>query len=430
MSGGPVHASGDGGPRFLKSVAALFSGTVLAQAIPFLLAPVIARLYDAEQFAVFGTLLAVFNILNVLAAWRYDQAIVLPASNAQAGDLVKGAVLLVMGTSVLAAVVLLFFGARLEQTRGLIGLQHLAGALVVLTFLGGVQLVLLQWLLRQRAFPVIARQKVLQSVAVTSLTLLFGWLSWRNGLVSGYVLGWLVYTMATLWIVLRQFPLGKGWDLLRMRHALSAYRDWPLHNAWPAVLNAAASGMAVIFMVAYYDVKVVGEHNFARQYLLVPISMVSVALGQVLFERTATRVRERLSIQADLKRVTWFLVGLALLIALVVTLFGEFLFATILGEQWRYAGRIAGILIWGYVAQLVGSPLGSQLIAMGKVKAAMLFPVFYALLLAVLPLFKHVPAPQFMALLSATEVLAYGGYAALVWWHVRRYETGLPYGNG
>ncbi len=419
-AGKPSGATG-----FFRSVTMLFSGTVIAQAIPFLLAPVIARLYDAEQFAVFGTLLAVFNILNVLAAWRYDQAIVLPASNAQAGDLVKGAVLLVVGTTVLVAGVLLFFGARLEQTRGLVGLQDLAGALVVLTLLGGLQLVLLQWLLRQRAFPVIARQKVLQSVAVTSLTLLFGLVSWRNGLVSGYVLGWLVYSMATLWIVVRQFPLGKGWDLARIRHALFVYRDWPLHNAWPAVLNAVASGLAVIFMVTFYDVKVVGEHNFARQYLLVPISMVSVALGQVLFERTATRVRERLSIQADLKRVTWALVGLSLLIAMVVNLFGEFLFATILGEQWRYAGHIAGILIWGYVAQLVGSPLGSQLIAMGKVKAAMLFPVFYALLLAVLPLFKHVPAPQFMALLSTTEVLAYGGYAVLVWWHVGRYERSL-----
>lgn len=425
MNGSQASAQGRGESGFLRSVATLFSGTVLAQAIPFLLAPVIARLYNAEQFATFGTLLAVFNILNVVAAGRYDQAIVLPKEKAQAGALAKGAILLVAGSTVLAAAILTGFSKQLELVATLPDLHLLTGPLVALTFLGGVQLVLLQWLLRNRAFPVIARQKVLQSVAVMGFTLLLGWLAWRNGLVTGYVWGWLIYTAATCWAVWRRFPLDKAWDPAAIKAALRTYKDWPLHNAWPALLNAVASGMAVIYMVAFFDVQVVGEHNFARQYLLVPISMVSVALGQVLFERTASRVRERLPIHADLKKTTWALTGLAVLIALVVTLFGEPLFATILGEQWRYAGHIAGVLIWGYAAQLVGSPLGSQLIAMGKVKAAMLFPVFFALLLALLPLFRHLPAVRFMALLSATEVLAYGGYTALVWFHARRYERSL-----
>jgi O-antigen/teichoic acid export membrane protein len=414
----------EGGP-FLRSVATLFSGTVLAQAIPFLLAPLIARLYDAAQFAAFGTLLAVFNILNVVAAGRYDQAIVLPRSRERSSDLAKGAIFLVACTTVLVAVLLFIFGARLEQATSLTDLHRLTWPLVALTFLGGTQLVLLQWLLRNRAFSVIARQKVVQSIAVTGLTLLFGWASWRDGLISGYLFGWMVYSALTLAVVFRRFPLGQGWEAVRIKMALRAYRDWPLHNAWPAVLNATASGMAVIYMVGFFDVQVAGEHNFARQYLLIPIGMISVALGQVLFERTATRVRERMPILADLRRVTWVLVAMALVIALVVTFYGETLFAWILGERWRYAGHVAGILIWGYSAQLVGGPLGAQLIAMGKVKATMLFPVFYALLLAFLPLFRNTSPLRFMALLSGTEVLAYGGYAALVWYHARRYEHSI-----
>lgn len=415
----PVRSS------FLHSVLTLFSGTVIAQAIPFLFAPVIARLYDAEQFAAFGTLLAVFNILNVVAAGRYEQAIVLPREREQASDLAKGALFLVACTTVLSALILLLFGKRIEQATSLSDLNRLIWPLVALTLLGGSQLVLLQWLLRNRAFPAIARQKVLQSIAVTGLTLLLGWAAWHNGLVSGYLFGWLIYTAATAWVVLRKFPLEGGWNTLHIRSALRTYRDWPLHNAWPAVLNATASGLAVIYMVSFYNVQVAGEHNFARQYLLVPISMVSVALGQVLFERTAARVRERMPILADLRKVTWVLVAIALVIALIITFSGGTLFTFVFGEQWRFAGHAAGILIWGYSAQLVGGPLGAQLIAMGKVKAAMLFPVFYALLLAFLPLFKHVEPLRFMALLSGAEVLAYGGYVALVWYHVKRYERSI-----
>nr|MBP9080185.1 oligosaccharide flippase family protein [Flavobacteriales bacterium] len=124
MSGQPAPVTAHEGPRFLRSVAALFSGTVLAQAIPFLLAPVIARLYTAEQFATFGTLLAVFNILNVVAAGRYEQAIVLPKERNHASDLVKGAVVLVGFTTALAAVLLFSFGARLEQAATLKGLHR------------------------------------------------------------------------------------------------------------------------------------------------------------------------------------------------------------------------------------------------------------------------------------------------------------------
>ncbi|HMN06646.1 MAG TPA: lipopolysaccharide biosynthesis protein [Flavobacteriales bacterium] len=418
-------ANSQGGRPFLHAVATLFTGTVLAQAIPFVLAPVIARLYNAEQFAMFGTLLAVFNMLNVVAAGRYDQAVVLPKERGVASDLVKGSLLIVAAFSLLVAAVLLAFGPKLEQAIALNDLHVLVGPLVLLTLLAGAQLVMLQWLLRHRAFAIIARQKVLQSVTVTGLTVLFGWLAWYNGLVSGYLAGWVVYTAATLAVVVKRHPLGPGWDWKGIKDALRAYKDWPLHNAWPSVLNAVASGMAPIYMVAYFSVQVVGEHNFARQYLLVPISMVSVALGQVLFERTASKVRNGGPVMSDIRRVTFALLAIALAAALLITFLGEPLFALVFGEQWAYAGRIAGILIWGYVAQLVGSPLGSQLIAMGKVKAAMAFPVFYAALLACLPLFRSLSAERFMALLSATEVIAYGGYAAWVWYHGRQYELAI-----
>lgn len=412
-------------PTFLRSVATLFSGTVLAQAIPFLFAPIIARLFTAEEFAVFGTLLAVFNILNVVVAGRYEQAIVLPRETSAAGHLVKGALSIVVVNTLLFAILLFVLGKGLEQRAGLTGLDKLTWPVAGLVLLGGVQVVLLQWLLRNRAFKVIASQKVLQAVGVTAFTLALGWMAWNNGLVVGYVLGWTVYTLVTFWVVMARYPLGPLWDWKSIRSVLNEYRSWPLHNAWPAVLNALASGMAVFYMVSYYSPVVAGEHNFARQYLLVPLSMVSVALGQVLFERTATAVREQRSIGKDLARITMVLVLLALVLAVGVTLFGAPLFALVFGEQWRHAGQIAGILVWGYAAQFVASPLGSQLLAMGKVKSAMAFPVIFAALLALLPLVKDVDPTRFMALLSGVEVIAYGSYAALVAYHVRKYERGL-----
>ena len=409
----------------LRSVVTLFTGTLLAQAVPFLFAPLIARLYNADQFAVFGTLLAVFNILAVVVAGRYDQAVVLPPDPARAMHLVKGALLVVLCISLTSGLLLFLFGRQLEQSLGLPGLQDVIGPLILLVMLGGVQLVLMQWMLRVRAYGALARQKVAQAIGITVFTLLFGWLAARNGLVWGYLIGWSLYTAITVWTVVRRFPLLPGWEWSGIRAALVAYRAWPLHNAWPAVLNATASGMAVIYMASYFTAEETGQHNFARQYLLVPISMVSVALGQVLFERTATRVRDGVPIRAGLRVVILSLLAAALIIAVIITLFGEPLFAWLFGERWRMAGQSARILVWGYAAQLVAGPLGTQLIALGRVKAAMVFPVLFASLLGILSFAPHGSAMRFMGLLSATEVVAYGAYALWVWHHVRQHDLGV-----
>ena len=75
--------------------------------------------------------------------------------------------------------------------------------------------------------------------------------------------------------------------------------------------------------------------------------------------------------------------------------------------------------------QLVASPLGVVLLALGRVKLTMVFPLIYGVLM-VLPFFaRHMEAMQFMTLLAAIEVVAYGAYLVLVRSAVRAYDQSL-----
>ncbi|HRH71286.1 MAG TPA: oligosaccharide flippase family protein [Flavobacteriales bacterium] len=412
-------------PSFISSLATLFTGTVLAQAIPFLAAPWIARLYDAPQFTLFGAMLAVFNVLNVVVTGRYELAIVQPVDRKDAADLLRGGLVL----SVLMGIVLCI---GLETLHGPLesrfGLQRTGGVLIVLAMLAvfaGLQAFWQQWLLRARAFKSIAQVKVLQAVSITGLALGMGAMGASGGLVLSYLFGWFLFALGSWLVVNRVAPVPGAWDRTRSVAMLRRYREFPLHNAWPALLNALASGAAVMYMSMFYAPQIAGEHNFARQYLLVPIGMISAALGQVLFERTASAVRDGRPVLADLRRVVLSLSAIALVGALLMTAAGESMFAVLFGEAWRGAGKAATILVWGYGAQLVAGPLGMQLLAMGKVKAFMIFPLIFAAMLAVVPFFRDWDPMHFMALLSAVEVVAYGAYAALVWYHVARYDRNL-----
>lgn len=415
-----------GSPSLMRSLLTLFSGTVVAQGIPFLLAPVISRLYSAEQFAVFGTLMALFNILNVVAAARYEMAVVVPASDHESAHLVRGAVAIALGMGVVSFAAMWLLGRSGRIATRLPGLAEVAWVAAVLATLAGMQVALQQWLLRRKRFDTVARVKVVQSVGITVATIALGYAAVRNGLELGYLAGWACFTGATALAVMRREPLVGQAGRAGTLAALRSYREWPLVNTWPALVSAVATGMATFYMASYFDAEIAGQHNFVRQYVLVPISMVTVALGQVLFVRSSERVRAGRPLMPELTRVLQVLVLAALVLVAVMVLFGEPLFRWLFGEHWGFAGTAGRVLIFGYATQLVGSPFGVVLLALRRVRTTIIFPVAFLLLLLVMPLFKHWPPLHFMALLSAVEVIAYAVQALVVFQAVRQHDRSLP----
>jgi O-antigen/teichoic acid export membrane protein len=325
----------------------------------------------------------------------------------------------------LAYALLHFLHGSLEQRTGLPALGAVVGVIGALTTMAGIQLTLQQWLLRNKAFTAVAQLKVLQAVAITALTLVLGWAGFHNGLVFGYAGGWLLFTVATVLVVVVAHPLEGTWEPGRVRQVLVHHRDWPLHNAWPALLNAVGSGLAVMYMTLYFDAEVAGQHNFARQYILTPISMVTVALGQVLFVRTTDLVRDKRPVAPELRRIFQVLLVAGLVVALVLLIGGPFLFALIFGSSWELAGQASRVLMAGYVAQLLFSPFGVVLLALRQVKATKVFPVVYVALMGLPILFRTLPPMSFMGLLSAVEVAAYVALGLIVRNAVLRHDRSL-----
>ncbi|MEO5584941.1 MAG: oligosaccharide flippase family protein [Flavobacteriales bacterium] len=412
-------------PSFLRSVITLFSGTVIAQAIPFMFAPVIARLYGAEQFAVFGTLLAVFNILNVIAAARYEMAVVIPSSDEESAHLVRGAVVISLVMGAISFLGMLLLSGSAGMARHLPGLVDVAWVAAALASLAGLQTVLQQWLLRRKRFGTVARVKVIQAIVITVMTIAFGRMAFRNGLELGYLIGWAAFSIATIVAVARREPLPGKAERSAILQALHRYREWPFVNAWPALVNAVATGMATFYMVSFFSADISGQHNFCRQYVLVPISMITVALGQVLFVRASEAVREGRPLLPELMKVAKVLLLGAILMTVIVELAGPFLFRLVFGKEWEFAGIAARWLIPGYAAQLIGSPFGVVLLALRRVRATLIFPAVFFLLLLVVPVFRHWPPLQFMGLLAGVEVFAYAVLLVIVFRFVSQHDRSL-----
>jgi O-antigen/teichoic acid export membrane protein len=66
------------GSEFSKNFLILFRGTLIAQAIPMILMPVLTRLYSPDEFGVLELFISVSTILGTIANMRYVLSIVLP----------------------------------------------------------------------------------------------------------------------------------------------------------------------------------------------------------------------------------------------------------------------------------------------------------------------------------------------------------------
>ena len=57
--------------EFSKNVLKLISGTTVAQAIPVLISPILARLYNPQNFGDFALFTSFVSILAVMTTFRY-----------------------------------------------------------------------------------------------------------------------------------------------------------------------------------------------------------------------------------------------------------------------------------------------------------------------------------------------------------------------
>jgi len=89
---------------FLKNVATLMTGTVFAQALLVLLAPILTRLYDAESFGVFSLYTSIVGFLTVIACLRYERAIVLPEKDEDAANLLALSMLICFSMAVITII--------------------------------------------------------------------------------------------------------------------------------------------------------------------------------------------------------------------------------------------------------------------------------------------------------------------------------------
>lgn len=341
----------------IRAVVTLLAGGAVAQVVPLLLGPVIARLYRPEAFGLFTQFATVAAALGVVASLRYEQALPLERDEGDARALLALALALA-GGAVLLSVPLAWA-------------LHVAGwlplpALLPLTLLTmGVLQVLVLWVNRAEHFRALAASRVVQHGGAAVLQALLGWLLWR-GSASGIESAWalalaplLAQVLACVWLL--QPAPAQGWRALvvvprsRLQSMARRYRDFACINTPHAFLGAFQDALVVALLMAWSGEVAAGFWGLALRYLKAPATLVGSAVSQALYPRLvrADPVRARQLV----RRLMAVLALPGLLVMGVLLVGGPWLFEFLFGAAWREAGELARALAPYIAAHFVAAPL-------------------------------------------------------------------------
>ncbi|MFG6468669.1 lipopolysaccharide biosynthesis protein [Roseateles sp. BYS87W] len=339
-----------------RATFTLLAGSALAQTLPLLLGPWIARLYTPDEYGQFSLVWTVASNLAVVGCARYEFALALETEESGAATLLS--LCLRVWLAVVAAAVLM--GAVWMLWANL----ALAAWLPLAVAAASASQALGQWAARAGRFGALAWARFVQwggaAVAQVGLGLMQAG-PW--GLLAGATLG----AAAAALIQARPAPTG-GWRGLLGEHAwresARQHKDFPLLNTPHAFAGALQDTLTLALLTAWLGGAEAGAWALALRYLKAPASLVGGAVSQVLYPqltRSTCAGQSRTLVQRHLM----LLAALALPLMAVLLAGGPWLFGLAFGPEWAAAGELARSLAPYVAFHFIASPLSVVPLAWG-----------------------------------------------------------------
>ncbi|PWF48707.1 lipopolysaccharide biosynthesis protein [Massilia glaciei] len=371
-------------PAFWRHVATVLTGSLGAQALPLLAAPLITRLCTPAEMGAFGVWFGLVAVTAIGATLRLETAMILdhdaPAQKTCFEVVFYSATavaLLVTACTLLGRLA----GVALLQQMSWLGLLTIG----VGAWLTAAMQTTLAYATSRNAFGKAAKAKVwaAATIVLAQLAMLFSSLG-GAALLAGHLVG-LAGGLLAARVLLVPPRAAPGLVLNQVQRAYLVRHQKFWRFALPSnLLNGLCGQLPLLLIGARHGVLAAGLFALTQRVLAAPISLLAASVLEV-FKRQSVHDFETLGNCKAAYQYTFkalFLLGLAP--SLVLLLFSPALFATVFGPAWREAGELAQILAPLYFLNFIASPLSYVFFVAGKQKIELLWQcALFAMTLAV-----------------------------------------------
>lgn len=338
--------------EFQRNVLTLFTGTVIAQVIPVILAPVLTRIYTPEDFGVLAAYLAIIGIISIVVTARYELAIVLPRSNKAAIDILSVSIYIALITCVILTILVYFFWEALSSLLNKPELSYWLYLLPAIGLITGLQQILIYWRTRQKKFKLISVSKIIYSITTSLSQILIGLASIGfKGLIIGYILGLSISTLS----LLNKNNIHLSFNKKRKFLLLKKYMKFPTFNLANALFDSFRNSLIIFIISSYFGLYQLGLYMLAWRILILPLSLITTSISVPYYQKIATLSAN------ETYALTWKiirkLIPISIFIYLFIYLFAPNIFDFFFGKEWITSGEIASVMTPWIFMNFISSPL-------------------------------------------------------------------------
>ena len=343
---------------FARNVAKLASGTILAQAISILTAPILYRIYDKEAYGTLGVYMAVTGVLAPLMTGQFFHGVLLEKKDDNALGLANILTKLNLLVGILIAGPCIIASSKLAHYLNNPAIEPWLWFVPASFIVGGRVEVLKTWANRHQDYNILTLFVIGSAVIIPIGSISFAAITeGATGLFVGLFLG-----QSLPWLGLEYTYIRKQAKLPQptyqsLSKRLTHHFDFFRFTLPAEFLNRLIQQLPVFILSALAGPAIVGVFNLTIRMLGLPIQIVATSVTEVFRQKATTLYKTTGNCSALLRSTTK---GLSLLISpalLTIIVFGPDLFGIAFGDNWTEAGEFARILAIPFSLKFVVSPL-------------------------------------------------------------------------
>jgi O-antigen/teichoic acid export membrane protein len=363
--------------KFSRSVLTLLIGTIVAQAIPLAVSPVLARLFTPEAFGLFALYFGISQIISVFITGRYEMAIILPEKDEEAINIVAISMIITLFISLFSLIVILplrhVFSLLLNSPQ----LEDYLLLVPVTVFAIGIYTIFNLWLNRKGYYKDISAGKITRSAFSSIFSLGFGMTLLKSGgLIIADTIGQLI---SGLFVMIKSAKydrkLIKKISLVEMKKQALRYVHFPKFNIVSGFFEKASGQLPVILLSSFFGPAVSGLFSLSQRIIAAPGSLIGASVGDVFRQQASIEFQKNGNCSGTFVSLLKFLVLIAVIPFAILIVFAPFLFSFVFGPEWRIAGEYAQIMTVMFFLSFVVSPLSNMFIIAEKQKIDLIIQI-------------------------------------------------------
>ncbi|MDF1618738.1 lipopolysaccharide biosynthesis protein [Petrocella sp. FN5] len=394
---------------FIKSISILTSGSIIAQMIIIISAPILTRLYSPEEIGAYTYIMSISHIFMAIINGRYDMSIVTEKDEKKVFALIK---LSLIVSSILSILISFGYGVYFNffSTKTLIN-NNIIIILFLIIFSYGLINVLNAYNNREKKYVLMSSLYIFRSATQNFGAIIFSILNIKVlGLLIPYTFGQFIGIKRQAKSLFTNFNEIKNIQAKDVLEVAILHKKQPIFSAPALFANSFSYASITIFIEMLFGMGVVGLYSVSLRVLGIPLSIISGNVSKVFYEDASREYNRTGQFFKSFKKTVIFLSILALPMVATMIYIVPPLVTLVFGDEWREAGKYIKILSPMFGVRFIVSSISVGLLVAQKQNYEFIIQIlfiFISIITYIIANYLELEIIGYLSIISITFTIIY-----------------------